>query len=91
MVEAPGGTPSDRRKRPLGCSTRKRIMPIYEFECGACGAKFEKVCRLSDIAPPPCPKCGAADARKKISAAVALGGGDKTTQAASPPPSSRFT
>ncbi len=43
-------------------------MPIYEYECAACGTPFEV--RLSyaeaDSADPACPRCGKARARRKI-------------------------
>jgi putative FmdB family regulatory protein len=41
-------------------------MPIYEFECDACGARFEELVR-SGAAPPPCPSCGAVDVRRLLS------------------------
>ncbi|HKP91343.1 MAG TPA: zinc ribbon domain-containing protein [Thermoleophilaceae bacterium] len=34
-------------------------MPIYEFACGACGARFEELTRADET--PPCPSCGARD------------------------------
>lgn len=41
-------------------------MPIYEFECGECGARFEDL--VAAAAPPPaCPECGAARTRRLIS------------------------
>lgn len=40
-------------------------MPIYEFECGSCGERFEEL--TSADATPPCPRCAAADARRLIS------------------------
>ena len=51
-------------------------MPIYEFRCSHCGSDFEKLMRMSD-AFPPCPKCGAGDVTKLVSAAafVLKGGG----------------
>jgi putative FmdB family regulatory protein len=41
-------------------------MPIYEFECGACGERFE---RLVDIGTETatCTNCGAAGAERKLS------------------------
>ncbi len=41
-------------------------MPIYEFECGECGERFEDlVAAGTDRAP--CPACGAADAVRRYS------------------------
>ena len=34
-------------------------MPIYEFECRACAAIFDRLQRLSDPDPDVCPECGA--------------------------------
>jgi putative FmdB family regulatory protein len=31
-------------------------VPIYEFECGACGERFEELVRMGET--PPCPACG---------------------------------
>lgn len=41
-------------------------MPIYEYECTACNHQFEKLQKVSDDAP-PCPKCGSAEIRKRVS------------------------
>ena len=43
-------------------------MPIYEYSCGDCGEKFEKLVRLSDSTPDiECPKCGSKNAKKALS------------------------
>ncbi|MGY3265874.1 FmdB family zinc ribbon protein [Lysobacter sp. HA35] len=34
-------------------------MPIYSFECAACGHDFDRLQKLSDADPTDCPKCGA--------------------------------
>jgi putative FmdB family regulatory protein len=51
-------------------------VPIYEYRCERCGHPFEQMVRMSDPAP-PCPKCGAGDVRKLVSASsfVLKGGG----------------
>ena len=36
-------------------------MPIYAFECDACGHSFDRLQKLSDIDPTDCPDCGAAE------------------------------
>jgi putative FmdB family regulatory protein len=41
-------------------------MPIYEFECEECGARFEELI-AADGAAPACPDCGAAGARRLLS------------------------
>jgi putative FmdB family regulatory protein len=33
-------------------------MPLYEYECDACGHRFEKIQKFSDPLEDSCPKCG---------------------------------
>lgn len=33
-------------------------MPIYEYQCKACGVRFERVQRFSDDPVKICPECG---------------------------------
>jgi putative FmdB family regulatory protein len=33
-------------------------MPLYEYECDACGHRFELIQKLSDPPPDKCPECG---------------------------------
>ena len=33
-------------------------MPLYEYECDACGERFELIQKFSDGPPEACPKCG---------------------------------
>ena len=40
-------------------------MPIYEFECEECGARFEEL--VAAGADAPCPACGAPRAHRLIS------------------------
>ncbi len=43
-------------------------MPIYEFACPSCGADFEELVRRpADAATVACPRCGQANATKKLS------------------------
>lgn len=44
-------------------------MPLYEYSCGACGAVSEINHRMSDPSPTNCPRCGAPQLSKQISAA----------------------
>ncbi|WP_250459519.1 FmdB family zinc ribbon protein [Microbulbifer litoralis] len=44
-------------------------MPIYEYQCKACGHEMEKLQRISDAPLTDCPACDRAELRKKISAA----------------------
>jgi len=43
-------------------------MPIYEFECSACGDRFERLQKLSDPDPETCPQCGAGGVRRCVTA-----------------------
>ena len=43
-------------------------MPIYEFECPACGDRFERLQKLSDPDPTDCPHCGKAGVRRALTA-----------------------
>jgi putative FmdB family regulatory protein len=42
-------------------------MPIYEYSCGACGADFEVMQKLSDRPIRKCEKCGKLKAKRHIS------------------------
>jgi putative FmdB family regulatory protein len=33
-------------------------MPLYEYACDPCTHRIEELRRVSDIALPPCPRCG---------------------------------
>jgi putative FmdB family regulatory protein len=35
-------------------------MPLYEYQCGACGHRFEVIQKFSDPPLEKCPKCGGA-------------------------------
>ena len=42
-------------------------MPLYEYECEACGSTFEKIRKFSDPPLEVCEKCGQGPVRKLIS------------------------
>jgi putative FmdB family regulatory protein len=42
-------------------------MPIYEYECGACGEDHEVIQKFSDAPKRKCPFCGALKLRRKVS------------------------
>ena len=42
-------------------------MPTYEYECGACGHRFEKYQSMIEKAIKKCPQCGKAKAKRMIS------------------------
>ncbi|WP_462115594.1 FmdB family zinc ribbon protein [Lysobacter xanthus] len=43
-------------------------MPIYAFECAACGHRFDRLQKLSDADPTDCPACGAPQVRRQLTA-----------------------
>ena len=43
-------------------------MPIYAFECAACGHSFDRLQKLSDADPSTCPACGHTDVRRQVTA-----------------------
>jgi len=43
-------------------------MPIYEFQCKACGHRFERLQKMSDADPTVCPDCGQAQVGRMLSA-----------------------
>ena len=45
-------------------------MPIYEYECNACGERHEFIQKFSDSPKRKCPACGKQRLRKLISAAA---------------------
>ncbi len=47
-------------------------MAVYEYECSACGARFEVSAPIKEHdhlkeEPPACPKCGAKQAQQLVS------------------------
>ena len=42
-------------------------MPLYEYECGACGHRFEIIQKFSDGPPETCPKCGKGPLQRLLS------------------------
>ncbi|RDS84483.1 zinc ribbon domain-containing protein [Dyella monticola] len=43
-------------------------MPIYEFQCNACGHRFDRLQKLSDPDPSDCPSCAAPQVQRQLSA-----------------------
>jgi len=50
-------------------------MPIYEYRCGACAHRYEALLQGRDEATPECPKCGASQSEKMLSAFAVTRGG----------------
>ena len=65
-------------------------MPLYEYQCAACGERTEILQKVSDPFTSQCPKCGAEMKRMISSPAIQFKGSGfyKTDYAAKPPPSS---
>ena len=42
-------------------------MPLYEYQCEACGERFEKIRKFSDPPLEVCAKCGKGPVRKLLS------------------------
>lgn len=43
-------------------------MPIYAYECTACGHRFDRLQKLSDPDPRDCPSCHQAHVRRQLTA-----------------------
>ena len=43
-------------------------MPIYAFECAACGHRFDRLQKLSDPDPTQCPACAEPQVRRQLTA-----------------------
>ena len=43
-------------------------MPIYAFECAACGHSFDRLQKMSDPDPTTCPNCGAEAVKRQVTA-----------------------
>ncbi|WP_071933999.1 MULTISPECIES: FmdB family zinc ribbon protein [Sporomusaceae] len=48
-------------------------MPIYEFQCNACGVRFDQLCRVNWEGAVRCPSCQSSDVRKLLSQFVSGG------------------
>lgn len=49
-------------------------MPLYEYECGGCGHRFERIQKFSDAPITECPKCGGAVQKLLSSPAIQFKG-----------------
>lgn len=43
-------------------------MPIHEYQCKACGARFEEITHTSKTPAPACPVCSSKDVVRLLSA-----------------------
>jgi putative FmdB family regulatory protein len=54
-------------------------MPIYDFECEACGVGFEELVKNAEAAASVrCPQCGAERARRLVSAFASGSSGERS-------------
>jgi putative FmdB family regulatory protein len=51
-------------------------MPLFEYECRACGRQFEYLTRAGQS--PACPSCASAELEKRLSAFAVGAGGSST-------------
>jgi putative FmdB family regulatory protein len=52
-------------------------MPIYEYACRGCGARFEELRKAADrLQPAACPTCGAEHASLRLSVPGHVGAGN---------------
>lgn len=49
-------------------------MPVYEYECTACDARFDRLVAHAEADRASCPRCGAAEVRRLLSVIAGLGG-----------------
>ena len=43
-------------------------MPIYAFQCDACGHQFDRLQKMSDPDPTDCPECGEPKVHRQLTA-----------------------
>jgi putative FmdB family regulatory protein len=49
-------------------------MPLYEYECHACEARFDRLVPAAEADAAACPRCGAANARRLLSVIAGMTG-----------------
>jgi putative FmdB family regulatory protein len=62
-------------------------MPLFEYRCGDCGDKFEKLVWSTSQSEIVCPKCGSKETERQLSTFAAKSGGGS----AAAPSSSGFS
>ena len=63
-------------------------MPIYEYECSACGNRFEELVYSSaEGDTPKCPKCASEEVNRAISSFATMGSSGNAAPATSCAPS----
>ncbi len=49
-------------------------MPLYEYECMTCQARFDRLTSMASADTAQCPRCGGSQARRLLSVIAGLGG-----------------
>lgn len=60
-------------------------MPLYDYDCPACGEAFEKRVSIADADHARCPRCGAAHTKRRLSR-VAIKGASPSSASANAAP-----
>src|SRR3954463_16758272 len=60
------------RRRWRSAKPTRSAMPTYEYQCDACGERFEKFQSITAPAIKKCPKCGKNKVRRLISAGAGI-------------------
>ncbi len=59
-------------------------MPIHEYQCPDCNARFEELTQSATDTPPPCPACGGGMVRKLFPTTASTGGGRPSSRGCDP-------
>ena len=57
-------------RTPFDRTIKRSQMPIYEYQCQACGHKLEKLQKMNDALLTDCPSCAESTLTKLVSAAA---------------------
>lgn len=49
-------------------------MPLYEYDCTACGERFDRLTTTDSADSAACPKCGSVKVKRLLSVIAGLGG-----------------
>jgi putative FmdB family regulatory protein len=60
--------PVDAPIQRVETNQQRIFMPIYAFDCSACGHDFERLQKISDSDPSVCPACGKETVKRRLSA-----------------------
>jgi putative FmdB family regulatory protein len=63
-----GAAPEWRPTADPAAQTLRTAMPIYAFECDACGHAFDRLQKIADPDPAECPSCGEPRVKRQLTA-----------------------